>query len=411
MRTHPQSPLKDTEADAVFQYFIKKEISPRKAAYLYEHEKANYNPAFENISEEDFYCPLRRNEKRIFSLRGDFILATGMKNVSSRLGNKPFEIYPDYIQNSLETYLDVNDRYGHPSLAMAEGEYDGSVFYGGWLAKRDGYLQVYLISGRFNQQLSEEQQTLIESYIAKKLIEAYGDQRIRYYDFAHGFIINELLEQRRFFHDQDLDKPYREYDKSMIDGLTKTLISKQKKEIALKQKKAYQESLLTSQKKAELEIVLKPFKDQLMLLLERLLFLHERLDEKAKNNPEYSRVAQSVDKIASIMKQQMDIFDHPTPAGFKIFHAECSKMMKNAKKEAEKHRGWHQINPILRAILGVCAAITVLPALMIEIKSKQGYMKTFFETPCTNTKKELSRINKKFNAQTTEVNQMIAGFL
>lgn len=79
--------------------------------------------------------------------------------------------------------IQPHNRYGHPSLAMPEGAYDGTVYYAGWLRKSANHIEVFLSSGRFqNGQLTMEQREIIEAYIANKFILAYGVQHIVFFD-------------------------------------------------------------------------------------------------------------------------------------------------------------------------------------------------------------------------------------
>lgn len=69
--------------------------------------------------------------------------------------------FKNSFSKSLHSFLNWNDRYGHPSLTLPEGDYDGSVFYAGYICQRKGYLQVYLVSGRFERNDLNEEQTRI----------------------------------------------------------------------------------------------------------------------------------------------------------------------------------------------------------------------------------------------------------
>ena len=67
------------------------------------------------------------------------------------------------------------------------------------------------------------------------------------------------------------------------------------------------------------------------------------------------------------------------------FLTDCRRAITNAKSEFQKHPSiWFKINPIIRGILGVLSAITVIPALIIGSKYKygvSGFSSTFFKTP------------------------------
>jgi hypothetical protein len=168
--------------------FIKDSITTVMPLYSYPGEQS-INPAYQDIS--DVRCPLKKSEKRIWVLRSDFILATGVKNSNSEYGYKPFTVFDEAVQQDPGKYLSLSDRFGHPSIAYREGEYDGSVYYAGWVVQRADHLVVYLCSGRFERDdLSNQQIKTLEMYIAKEFLSAYGEQDIRFYD------LNRLQESR-----------------------------------------------------------------------------------------------------------------------------------------------------------------------------------------------------------------------
>ncbi|WED42149.1 hypothetical protein [Legionella cardiaca] len=159
-------------ADA--EHYIAKNIPPIKPKYSYDDE-GNINPGFQNIQQVNF--PLQPLEKRIWVLRTDFILALGVKNAYQ----KEYGYYglEDSFSKSVHPFLNWKDRSGHPSLALVEKDYDGSVFYAGYLCQREKFLQVYLVSGRFDRSdLNKEQTQILEAYIAAQLQVAYGKQPI-----------------------------------------------------------------------------------------------------------------------------------------------------------------------------------------------------------------------------------------
>lgn len=43
------------------------------------------------------------------------------------------------------------------------------------------------------------------------------------------------------------------------------------------------------------------------------------------------------------------------------------------------HRGWHAYRPIVRYALGIVATLTIVPALVVALKSESGYWGTFFK--------------------------------
>lgn len=199
------------------EQYIKKYIPPVKPKYNYPGEGC-INPGYENIAGVRY--PLRFQEKRIWALRSDFILATGVKNAyQSEYGYTGLK---DSFSESVHTFLNWKDRYGHPSLTLAEGDYDGSAFYAGYICQRKGYLQVYLVSGRFERtDLSTEQARILEAYIASQFQAAYGDQDI-VFDFGDS---NVPQYHATFFSNGlfDSSNPQRRYNKLTIRDILKNI--------------------------------------------------------------------------------------------------------------------------------------------------------------------------------------------
>lgn len=195
-------------SEEVLHYYKKRieKIIPLKSRYQYDNEKS-INPAYTDIESSNYLC---LDEKRIFVLRSDFILATGIKNVCINEGNTDIFQKTDAI---LHPYINKNDRYGHPSLAQIDGSYDGSVYYAGWLCQRLDHIKVFLQSGRFHHpNLTDLEKMDIEFYIAYQFMKHYGRQDIIFYDCDE----NEKLTL--FLSDQlPKDKPHRIYKPTMLD--------------------------------------------------------------------------------------------------------------------------------------------------------------------------------------------------
>ncbi|CEK09990.1 hypothetical protein [Legionella hackeliae] len=197
----------------IAQSYIQNSIAPVKPKYQYDNE-GNINPAFQNIEQVNY--PLQLWEKRIWVLRTDFILALGVKNAYQK--EYDYHGLAESFSDSLHSFLNWNDRYGHPSLTLPEGDYDGSAFYAGYLCQRKGFLQVYLVSGRFDRtDLDCEKTQILEAYIASLLQVAYGLQDIV---FDYGNPDNPKYHQV-FFGNGVFDKknPQRRYSVCDIEHI------------------------------------------------------------------------------------------------------------------------------------------------------------------------------------------------
>ena len=109
----------------VLKSYIKRHVKGVRPKYNYS-EESGVNPAFQCI--EEIKRSLRPNERRIFALRSDFILATGVKNAEQQHGYYGLK---ETFEESQYSYLNWEDRYGHPSLAVGDNNYDGAVLYAG----------------------------------------------------------------------------------------------------------------------------------------------------------------------------------------------------------------------------------------------------------------------------------------
>jgi hypothetical protein len=199
------------------QAYIKNNISPIKPKYCYPDENC-INPGYQESTSVQY--PLHANEKRIWVLRSDFILATGVKNAYEKeYGYKGFK---QSFSETLHSFVNWKDRYGHPSLTLPEGDYDGSAFYAGYICQREGYLQVYLVSGRFERDdLNEEQIRILEAYIAAQFQTVYGHQDI-VFDYGNS---NIPSYHAAFFSHGRFDKtnPQRRYDQSSIQEILQNI--------------------------------------------------------------------------------------------------------------------------------------------------------------------------------------------
>lgn len=72
--------------------YIQRHVKGVPPKYTYS-EESRVNPAFQRIEEVDAF--LKLNEKRIFALRSDFILATGVKNAEQQHGYHGLIVFYD----------------------------------------------------------------------------------------------------------------------------------------------------------------------------------------------------------------------------------------------------------------------------------------------------------------------------
>lgn len=74
-----------------------------------------------------------------------------------------------------------------------------------------------------------------------------------------------------------------------------------------------------------------------------------------------------------------------TEASLKTFNHSCDKVIKAAEETFKNHRGFGALPQFAKWVTGFFATLTVLPAIIVACKSKQGYLATFFGKTETDT--------------------------
>lgn len=114
------------------------------------------------------------------------------------------------------------------------------------------------------------------------------------------------------------------------------------------------------------------------------------------SNLNYKNIVKVAQTLNSQLEQCLCDF-YSNALDLNDFKKACIDSIEAAEPEFKKHRGWYKIHEILRNILGILAILTVIPALVISISTKQGYIGTFFTTPRTDSEEKLSLFKKKIN--------------
>ncbi|WP_367608252.1 DUF3638 domain-containing protein [Legionella sp. W05-934-2] len=139
---------------------------------------------------------------------------------------------------------------------------------------------------------------------------------------------------------------------------------------------------------------------QYELLVKELKALHEIAEEEA-NSEEISAEAKkaALDLYQEINQAATDLVDKNKglidQQKIKIFKDSCENALGNKTRinHLKEHpQFWYRISPIIRNILGVIAAILIIPGLLVQATSKQGYRHVFFSTPETKGGEKLKAI-------------------
>lgn len=186
------------------------DYDPSKGTALYAGE-GGINPGYTPLMGGRI-CPMPLNEGMIWCLRGDMILAIGVKNGelkdsgTNKGVNPPFadhfdpKIKEGYVapgDSKRSSYFDAGNRYGHPTLAMSEPGFDGTAIYSGWIAQRDDRIDIYVFSGRYhNTKLTAQQVETVQKYVALKFMDAFGPQKIIFYEGTNDGVGHDVLTDR-----------------------------------------------------------------------------------------------------------------------------------------------------------------------------------------------------------------------
>jgi hypothetical protein len=141
------------------------------------------------------------------------------------------------------------------------------------------------------------------------------------------------------------------------------------------------------------------FSHHKQIILDLLKDINKEINElinKSKDFAEY----QEVGKIALKLNDQLN------GAAKKFFNGKltidefkhkCHTAIEDAAPELAKHRGWHQINSSLRTFLGILAILFIVPAIVVELSTKDGFAGTFFKTPKTDTLDKMDLFMENLN--------------
>ena len=104
------------------------------------------------------------------------------------------------------------------------------------------------------------------------------------------------------------------------------------------------------------------------------------------SHPNYdSRYVATSRAATELVDNLNDAYTHfsqnTTPVTLEKFRRDCALRIDVAEQEFKAHlSAWDKISPLLKGILGLIAALTVIPALIVAKKSPSGYCGTFFSS-------------------------------
>ena len=172
-------------------------------------------------------------------------------------------------------------------------------------------------------------------------------------------------------------------------------------------------------KKERKAIDLSAQKAEFKALVNEVTKICEELGEKQEDHGEkYDAVMLQALNLRDLLKEQGKAFfalKHPTVEQADSFKAVCQDAIDNVMPEFEQHRGawWDDSGLIgklltaVKAILGVLALVTVIPAVIIEDHTKHGYVHTFFGKPKTDSAVALGEVKTKLIEQGVELDEAV----
>ena len=213
-----------------------------------------------------------------------------------------------------------------------------------------------------------------------------------------------------------LDRIQNEYNRlnSCITGSSKLSI-----EQTLSQEFKSKQGILhnVNLRKAEQRILIRRYELPFNNLLATLKIKTDELIRKGTQgsheyNAKYDEVKIAAETLNQELKQAKDhFFNNITPENFEDFKNTCTLAIDKAEIEFVKQRGWHGIHFVLKGILAVLAALTIIPALIVVAKSQHGLLheckRSFFSTPMTDSAEKLQLLKNSLLDDKDGIFQMI----
>jgi hypothetical protein len=150
------------------------------------------------------------------------------------------------------------------------------------------------------------------------------------------------------------------------------------------------------------------FEQKFSIILAQLSMVQTKLSDRKLTNSNYEEAASAAALLCKTLTDRKNKFmENPTAPSMKDFRADCVNDIEQAQKIFKMHRGWHQIDPLIRKLLGVLALLTIIPALVVRITTKHGYLGTFFETPETDTAIQVASTLQEFSSLTEKLSTAV----
>jgi ankyrin repeat protein len=98
---------------------------------------------------------------------------------------------------------------------------------------------------------------------------------------------------------------------------------------------------------------------------------------------------------------------HVSPETLKQFESACTEALEDANQVLSIHRGWHGFPLWMRAIIGIIATATFIPAITVYATTTKGYVGTFFKSYETDSVMHTKQFSSEFDSIKTELLSVI----
>lgn len=148
--------------------------------------------------------------------------------------------------------------------------------------------------------------------------------------------------------------------------------------------------------------------------LHALSEIYIKLEKKGRNGDKtYQETADKVlDAMTAIRTSGEDFFKKPNKDTLKTFTEVTNTQISTLEPVLKEHRGNSFVRGIwaaFKGLIGVLAALTVIPALIVEASTTKGYAGTFFSTPETDSAKAFKPVKEGLVHQEIDIETKIIG--
>jgi hypothetical protein len=120
-----------------------------------------------------------------------------------------------------------------------------------------------------------------------------------------------------------------------------------------------------------------------------------------KKNPKKEIVSANLAELIDGLDQEFKLFlkQNPSTETYNKLNDKCNQLISDFtnNNDNKTHSGWLKVDSSIRAIVGILALIPLgIPAIIVEMKSKNGFYDTFFSTPQTSTIQKTNEFKSQF---------------